>query len=60
MLDAAYKELTGGLLDLDKDDLAKSAAKMAVLAKTPERIRKICEDIVGHFQSKVEPNGFKG
>ena len=33
---------------------------MAVLVKTPERIRKICEDIVQHFQSKVEPNGFKG
>ena len=33
---------------------------MAVLVKTPERIRKVCEDIVEHFQTKVEPNGFKG
>ncbi|MCZ8318871.1 MAG: type I restriction endonuclease subunit R [Silanimonas sp.] len=59
-LDAAYKDLTGGLSDLDKDNLAKTAAKMAVLVKTPERVRKICEDIVEHFQAKVEPNGFKG
>jgi len=59
-LDAAYKDLTGGLSDLDKDNLAKTAAKMAVLVKTPERIRKVCEDIVQHYQSKVEPNGFKG
>ena len=59
-LDSAYKDLTGGLSDLDKDNLAKTAAKMAVLVKTPERIRKICEDIVEHFQAKVEPNGFKG
>jgi len=59
-LDAAYKELTGGLSDLDKDNLAKTAAKMAVLVKTPERVRKVCEDIVHHFQTKVEPNGFKG
>lgn len=59
-LDAAYKDLTGGLSDLDKDNLAKTAAKMAVLVKTPDRIRKICEDIVEHFQTKVEPNGFKG
>ncbi|WP_185500356.1 type I restriction endonuclease subunit R [Burkholderia sp. Bp8994] len=59
-LDAAYKDLTGGLSDLDKDNLGKTAAKMAVLVKTPERIRKICEDIVEHFQTKVEPNGFKG
>jgi len=59
-IDAAFKEMTGGLSDLDKDNLAKTAAKMAVLVKTPERIRKVCEDIVQHFQSKVEPNGFKG
>ena len=59
-LDAAYKDLTGGLSDLDKDNLAKTAAKMAVLVKTPERIRRICADIVQHYQGKVEPNGFKG
>lgn len=59
-LDEAYKDLTGGLSDLDKDNLAKTAAKMAVLVKTPERIRKVCADIVEHYQTKVEPNGFKG
>jgi type I restriction enzyme R subunit len=46
--------------DLDKDNLGKTAAKMAVLAKTPGRIRRVCGDIVQHFQSKVEPNGFTG
>lgn len=59
-IDAAFKEMTGGLSDLDRDNLGKTAAKMAVLVKTPERIRRVCEDIVQHFQSKVEPNGFKG
>ncbi|MGM8811974.1 type I restriction endonuclease subunit R [Enterobacter cloacae] len=59
-LDAAYKDLTGGLSDLDKDNLAKTAAKMAVLVKTPERIRKVCADIAQHYQSKIEPNGLKG
>jgi type I restriction enzyme R subunit len=59
-IDAAFKEMTGGLSDLDKDNLGKTAAKMAVLVKTPERIRHVCEDIVQHFQNKVEPNGFKG
>jgi type I restriction enzyme R subunit len=58
-IDAAFKEMTGGLSDLDRDSLGKTAAKMAVLVKTPERIRRVCEDIVQHFQSKVEPNGFK-
>jgi type I restriction enzyme R subunit len=59
-IDATFKEMTGGLSDLDKDHLGKTAAKMAVLVKTPERIRHVCEDIVQHFQNKVEPNGFKG
>ena len=44
-IDQAFKELTGGLSDLDKDQLAKAAAKMAVLVKAPERIQKICADM---------------
>ncbi len=59
-IDAAFKEMTGALSDLDRDNLGKTAAKMAVLVKTPERIRRVAEDIVQHFQNKVEPNGFKG
>jgi type I restriction enzyme R subunit len=59
-IETAFKELTGGLSDLDRDSLGKTAAKMAVLVKTPERIRRVCEDIVLHYQTKVEPNGFKG
>ena len=40
-IDEAYKEITGDLSDQDRDDLAKRAAKMAVLVKTPERIRAV-------------------
>jgi type I restriction enzyme R subunit len=57
-IDQAFKELTGSLSDLDRDQLAKTAAKMAVLVKAPERIQKICADIAGHFQKKVAPGGF--
>jgi type I restriction enzyme, R subunit len=57
-IDEAFKELTGGLSDLDREQLAKTAAKMAVLVKSPERIQKICADIARHYQEKVEPNGF--
>ncbi len=57
-IDKAFEELTGGLTDLDKDRLAKAAAKMAVLVKSPERIEKICADIAEHFQENVVPNGF--
>jgi type I restriction enzyme R subunit len=32
---------------------------MAVLVKSPERVQKICSDIVHHFREKVEPSGHK-
>jgi len=57
-IDQAFKEMTGGLSDLDRDQLAKTAAKMAVLVKSPERIQKICADIARHFQDKIAPLGF--
>jgi len=59
-IDQAFASLTGELSDLDKDQLAKTASKMAVLVKAPERIAAICSDIAHHYQDKVEPNGFKG
>ena len=58
-IDEAYKAITGELSEQDRDDLAKRAAKMAVLVKNPERVRAVVNHIVKHFQAKVEPNGFK-
>jgi type I restriction enzyme R subunit len=58
-IDEAYREITGNLSEQDRDDLAKRAAKMAVLVKNPERVRTVVNHIVKHFQTKVEPNGFK-
>ena len=58
-IDEAFQTITGDLSEQDRDDLAKRAAKMAVLIKNPERVRTICEHIVEHFKQKVEPNGFK-
>jgi type I restriction enzyme R subunit len=57
-IEEAYKELTAGLTDDDRDNLGKAAAKMAVLVKAPARIAAICADIAQHFQEKVAPNGF--
>jgi type I restriction enzyme R subunit len=58
-IDEAYKQITGELSEQDRDDLAKRAAKMAVLVKNPERVRAVVNHIVKHFQTKVEPEGFK-
>ena len=58
-VDEAYQQITGELSEQDRDDLAKRAARMAVLIKAPSRVQAICRHIVNHYQEKVEPNGFK-
>ncbi len=58
-IDEAYKQITGNLNEQDRDDLAKRAAKMAILVKNPERVRAVVSHVVKHYQTKVEPNGFK-
>jgi type I restriction enzyme, R subunit len=58
-IDEAFSEVTGNLSEQDRDDLAKRAAKMAVLVKNPERVRAVVQHMVTHYQTKVEPNGFK-
>ena len=58
-IDQAYRELTGSLADLDRDNLARAASRMAVLVKVPERISKIGADVAHHYREAVEPNGFK-
>lgn len=57
-IEDAYRELTAGLTDEDRDRLGKAAAKMAVLVKSPARIGAICSDIAQHFNEKIAPNGF--
>jgi type I restriction enzyme R subunit len=58
-IDEAFGAITGALSEQDRDDLAKRAAKMAVLVKNPERVRAVVQHMVSHYQAKVEPNGFK-
>ncbi|MGB3675152.1 MAG: HsdR family type I site-specific deoxyribonuclease, partial [Candidatus Nanopelagicales bacterium] len=57
-IEEAYRALTSGLTDEDRDQLGKHAAKMAMLMKAPERVQAVCADIAQHFQEKVAPNGF--
>ena len=48
-----------GLTEEEKSDVAKRV-RMEAIMKSPERIQKVCEHIVNHFNSKIDPNGFKG
>ena len=58
-IDEAYAALTGHLTEEDQENLARRAARMAVLVQAPERVRAVVADIARHYQEKVEPNGFK-
>jgi len=60
-IDKLFKELKNeaALNDEEADALSKKAAKMSVFLKSPERVRTIVNDLVHHFQSKVEPHQLK-
>jgi type I restriction enzyme R subunit len=58
-IDEAFAALTGPLTEEDQENLARRAAKMAVLVQAPERVRAVVADIVQHFGERVAPNGFK-
>jgi type I restriction enzyme R subunit len=45
--------MTSQLDTQDKDDLAKRAAKMAVLVKNPERVRAVVTHMVTHYKRKI-------
>ncbi len=60
-IDKAFEEFkdSTALTDEEADALNKKSAKMAAFLKSPERVTKIVEDIVLHFNEKVNPHGFK-
>lgn len=58
-LDTAFKEMANDLSEDDRNKLSQKAAQMAVFLKAPERVQKICEDIVEHYKDHVEPEGLK-
>ena len=53
-IDEAYTQITGNLSEQDRDDLAKRAAKMAVLVKNPERVRAVVQP---HRQALPDEGG---
>jgi type I restriction enzyme, R subunit len=59
VIDEAFANLTDQLSENDKNELTKKVARMAVLIKSPDRVRAICEHIAKHYSEKVRPNGFK-
>ena len=58
-IDEEFEELTQGLTDIDREDVAKRAARVKNFVHNGQRYMAIAQDIHQHFAKKVEPNGFK-
>src|ERR1035438_5398979 len=48
-----------GLTDDERELLADRAAQARTIVRNPDRIRKVCADIVDHYLGKVAPLGLK-
>ena len=61
VVDAEFDRMAAqaGLTAQEKSDVARRI-RMEAIMKSPDRIQKVCEHIVNHFLTKVDPNGFKG
>ena len=56
-IDSAYRELTGGLSDLDRETLARMACRC--WSRCRERIDRICADIAADFLRRLRPQRFQ-
>ena len=58
-LDALFKKYFG---DLPKEELAeiiKKHGKESTVLEAPKRIEMVCHDIVEHYRTHIQPDGFK-
>jgi type I restriction enzyme R subunit len=60
-LDQAFEQMATdeGLSDDEKETLARKATRLETLLKAPERIARVCRDVVEHYATRVEPLGLK-
>jgi len=57
-LDEEFARLIEHLSESEKAEMSKLAGRFALLVKSPARVSAIVQDIVDHYQAKVEPHGF--
>lgn len=57
-LNEEFDELTDDLSDIEKAELSDHVGMEAIMNE-PNRVHKIAEHIVNHYNTNVEPNGFK-
>ncbi|MDP4010100.1 MAG: HsdR family type I site-specific deoxyribonuclease [Candidatus Shapirobacteria bacterium] len=58
-VDQQFDELTDDLTKEQKTALTKKYGRMEALIKLDKRMKAVAQDIVEHFRTHIEPNGFK-
>jgi len=58
-IDQQFEELTSDLTKEQKKILTKKYGRMEALVKLDKRMEAVAQDIVEHFRTHIEPNGFK-
>jgi type I restriction enzyme R subunit len=60
-LDQAFAELAEAerLDEQETGYLAKRASRVDQIVKSPKRVAAVCQDIVSHYRTKIEPLGLK-
>ena len=58
-LDQLFNQYFAGYTNTDKERVKKRYGTQQAILEAPDRIKQICQDIVQHYRSVVQPNGFK-
>lgn len=58
-LEEVLNAILEGYSDEDKEKIKQRCVNKSVLSEIPERIDKICDDIISHYKEGIEPNGYK-
>jgi type I restriction enzyme R subunit len=58
-IDVVFERMFRHLDEKSKEEIKKRYANPTAIASAPDRIRKICLDIIQHYESVVRPNDLK-
>lgn len=58
-LDALFDRVFKDYPPEEQEAVKKRYANLNSIIRSPQRIEKICLDLIGHYETRIQPNGFK-
>lgn len=59
-LEEVFNRIFANKTPAEREELKKKYATIEAIAVAPQRIEEIAHNIISHFESTIQPNGFKG